>query len=394
MPNPMISIIIPVYNGSNYLREAIDSALAQTYDNYEVIVVNDGSNDGGATEEIALSYGERIRYFKKENGGVATALNLGIGKMRGEYFSWLCPDDRYMPEKLSAQWDALRDRGTPRAIAYSDYDVLDMETGTVSHAEIKRQYPPEKLENSVFPVLYGLIHGCSLLIHKSHFERVGLFDEMLRTAQDYDLWFRMFRGQELVFVPRSLICGRCHPEQGTRVISSFQQEEGCFYYKAYMELSPREQYKIFGHPAFLYRHVEAALRRCGVSEDCREAAAGRFRDLRDTVECAALAAEFCRRFRVLREGTKKICIFCCGQYGWSLRNALADLGITVDFFSDNDLGLWGKSLDGCRCVSPEELGRIQEETLIIVSAYRPFAVLEQLRDMRHVTSKQAIESIL
>ena len=73
-----VSIIIPVYNGSNYLKEAIESALAQTYDNVEVLVVNDGSNDGGATEQIALSYGERIRYFKKENGGVASALNVGI----------------------------------------------------------------------------------------------------------------------------------------------------------------------------------------------------------------------------------------------------------------------------------------------------------------------------
>ena len=76
MKNPKVSIIIPVYNGENYLREAIDSALAQTYKNFEVIVVNDGSSD--KTDEICKSYGSRIRYFKKENGGVSTALNLGI----------------------------------------------------------------------------------------------------------------------------------------------------------------------------------------------------------------------------------------------------------------------------------------------------------------------------
>ena len=86
MQKSLVSIIIPVYNGANYLREAIDSALNQTYQNCEVIVVNDGSDDNGKTEEITLSYGSRIRYFRKENGGVATALNAGIREMQGEYF--------------------------------------------------------------------------------------------------------------------------------------------------------------------------------------------------------------------------------------------------------------------------------------------------------------------
>ena len=75
---PKVSVIIPVYNGSNYMREAIDSALAQTYKNIEIIVVNDGSTDN--TEEIALSYGDKIKYYSKENGGVATALNFAIEK--------------------------------------------------------------------------------------------------------------------------------------------------------------------------------------------------------------------------------------------------------------------------------------------------------------------------
>ena len=87
--NPLVSIVIPVFNGSNYLREAIDSALGQTYKSIEVIVVNDGSNDGGKTREIVLSYGGRVRYFEKENGGVASALNEGLKEMNGEYFSWL-----------------------------------------------------------------------------------------------------------------------------------------------------------------------------------------------------------------------------------------------------------------------------------------------------------------
>ncbi len=104
---PLVSIIIPVYNGSNYMCEAIDSALAQTYANIEVIVVNDGSVDNGATEKIAKSYGEKIRYYQKPNGGVSSALNLGIANMRGEYFSWLSHDDVYMPDKIEKEIAAL-----------------------------------------------------------------------------------------------------------------------------------------------------------------------------------------------------------------------------------------------------------------------------------------------
>ena len=85
------------------MRDAIDSALAQTYDNYEVIVVNDGSTDDGKTDAIAKSYGDKIRYFHKKNGGVSTAINYGVKHMTGEYFSWLSHDDIYMPDKLKKE---------------------------------------------------------------------------------------------------------------------------------------------------------------------------------------------------------------------------------------------------------------------------------------------------
>ena len=123
---PLVSIIIPVYNGSNYMREAIDSALAQTYENFEVIVVNDGSTDGGKTERIALSYGNRIRYYHKENGGVATAMNFGIHEMKGEYFSWLSHDDIFYPDKIKIQMEAIRESGNPTTIAHGSFVTWDM----------------------------------------------------------------------------------------------------------------------------------------------------------------------------------------------------------------------------------------------------------------------------
>ena len=102
---PKVSIVIPVYNGERYVRYAIDSALAQTYDNIEIIVVNDGSTD--KTDEIVKSYGNKVRYIKKKNGGVSSALNMAIEKMKGEYFSWLSHDDTYEPTKIEDEIDYL-----------------------------------------------------------------------------------------------------------------------------------------------------------------------------------------------------------------------------------------------------------------------------------------------
>ena len=89
------------------MREAIDSALTQTYTNTEIIVINDGSNDSGKTRKIVLSYGNKIKYFEKENGGVSTALNFGINNMAGDYFSWLSHDDLYLPNKIETEINYL-----------------------------------------------------------------------------------------------------------------------------------------------------------------------------------------------------------------------------------------------------------------------------------------------
>lgn len=208
---PLVSIVIPVYNGEKYMREAIDSALGQTYPNIEVIVVNDGSID--RTDEIAKSYGERIRYFKKENGGVSTALNLAIENMRGEYFSWLSHDDAYFPEKIEANLTALRKENSLTRIVYSDWNMVDQHSEFITTASAKLAHRNADFEFGLFPIVRGVIHGCTLLIHKSHFERVGAFDENLRTTQDYELWLKMFKDQRLIYLSTPLVRGRTHEKQ-------------------------------------------------------------------------------------------------------------------------------------------------------------------------------------
>lgn len=391
MENPKVSVIIPVYNGSNYMREAIDSALAQTYDNFEVLVVNDGSNDGGKTEETALSYGSRIRYFAKENGGVATALNLGIEKMEGEYFSWLSHDDLYAPNKLAAQIQALRSCGCWRRIVYSDYDILDMASMSKETTHFQDQYR-QKLSDSVFPVLYGLIHGCSLLIHKSHFERVGRFDETLITSQDYDMWFRMFRGEKTIFVPQRLICSRRHPEQGTNTIACYQQESANFFMNTVMSLSAGELLPVFGHPALVYWQVAWTLAGYGNKEACRK--------LTEWYRAFPVPDNAKQRMKAFQAWTanmyqpgKQVCVFGCGDFGRRCRFLLSAAGIAVDFVSDNNPALWGKLVDGIPCISPAQLQERSQDTLVLVALSRPEPVLEQLQ-CPHIITKQMIDRAL
>jgi len=216
-----VSVVIPVYNGSNFLREAVDSALAQTYPHFEVIVVNDGSDDDGATENIALSYGDRIRYFKKANGGVASALNLGIRAMSGDYFSWLSHDDVYYPDKLAAQIAFLGGLPGP-AVLYSDYDIIDAQSIVRGRATIKH-YSPEEFGRAL--IVDHPIQGCSALVPRDCLERTGLFDETLRTTQDYDLWFRMAQRCDFVHMPSALLQSREHAEQGTVTMTTVHVRE-------------------------------------------------------------------------------------------------------------------------------------------------------------------------
>ena len=218
--NPPVSIVIPVYNGSNYLREAIDSALNQTYKNIEVLVINDGSHDGGATETIALSYGERIRYFSKPNGGVASALNMAIENMTGEYFSWLSHDDLYIERKVERQIEFLsaiphEERGN--IIVYSDYAHFTNSPGKVTLRKMPG-VPPAEFR--YWLTTENILHGCTLLIPKVAFSGIGRFDIQLRTTQDYDLWFRLAKEFNFLHLGECLVKSRLHSNQGSKTMAA------------------------------------------------------------------------------------------------------------------------------------------------------------------------------
>lgn len=214
MFKPRVSIIIPVYNGSDYLAEAIESSLAQTYRNLEIVVVNDGSIDDGQTARIARSYGERIHYFEQPNGGVAAALNLAISHATGEYVSWLSHDDLYYTDKVSSQVEVLAgmvDRN--RVVLYGDYTVfLDDAVDRLTEMRLPDTRPEQF---RYFITTQNCLHGCTLLLPKKAFEECGGFDTKLRTTQDYDLWYRIAETYRFIHVPKLLVKARAHAGQGS-----------------------------------------------------------------------------------------------------------------------------------------------------------------------------------
>lgn len=239
--NPLVSIVVPVYNGSNFLREALDSALAQTYKNLEIIVVNDGSTDD--TESIALSYGDKIRYFAKENGGTSTALNLGIAKMRGTYFSWLSHDDLYYPHKIEREVEVLSKLENKDTIIISDLDGMTDHTRTFTTAlyQAHRDAYPKRNSSYLYPVIYNKTHGCTHLIPKKVFDVVGLFDVEERVAHDFEFYYRAFAKFPHFYIDEPLIAARDSSDrQGKRSHTRGNVEYSLLYIDILEHLSDEE----------------------------------------------------------------------------------------------------------------------------------------------------------
>ena len=243
--SPLVSIVIPVFNGANYMRQAIDSALAQTYPQVEVLVVNDGSTDNGETERIAGSYGERIRYFAKENGGVASALNRGLREMRGSYFAWLSHDDAFLPEKTSRQVGFLR-ANRAFAACYTDYLQVDPGGAVIRRVAVPWR-PREKALKALFARQY--INGSTVMVQRECFDRVGIFDEKLRYTQDMEMWFRLLQHYEFGRVPWPLARQRVHPEQGSRDARPHQRESRELLERLFADLGGKGLLDKMGEPA-------------------------------------------------------------------------------------------------------------------------------------------------
>ncbi len=183
---PRVSVVIPAYNSAAFLREAIQSVLNQTYSDFEVVVVDDGSTDN--TESVVRSFGDRVSYLKQDNRGAGAARNHGIKRSKGKYVAFLDSDDLWLPGKLAEQIPLL-DRDAEIGLVYSDWAVVpeqgDAEPSYLRNRPAASGYVFDELVQSGFILTSGTV------VRRSCLDEVGDFDETLSIAQDFDLWLRI-----------------------------------------------------------------------------------------------------------------------------------------------------------------------------------------------------------
>lgn len=196
---PLVSVIIPAYQAAGRIRETLDSVFAQSYTNFEVMLVNDGSPDTEALEQAIRTYGERLIYIRQENRGPSGARNTAIRAARGKYIACLDSDDIYLPEHLARLVPLLEEQGLDLVYCDSNFirDGAPVGRAFVGRAfERQPQSPPVTFEKL-------LTEECSVTTSAVVASRqamidAGLFDEGYRRSEDFDLWLRMcFRGAKM-----------------------------------------------------------------------------------------------------------------------------------------------------------------------------------------------------
>jgi glycosyltransferase involved in cell wall biosynthesis len=238
----VVSIIIPAYNAEKYLGETIESVQAQSYRDWELIVVNDGSRD--RTAEIAERYAQqdrRVDVLNKANGGVAAARNVGFEQIRGdaEFICFLDADDIWLPDTLQTLLQTLQ--AEPQAVAAHGLpSCIDAESRPLRPGELETlmrdrwaveggrlvPWPPERPTTFACEVVTNYVHTSGLiLLRREILEKAGLFDERMGGCADWDLWLRLCRFGDLAFVDRTVLEYRQHADNMSGKNSLMAEDE-------------------------------------------------------------------------------------------------------------------------------------------------------------------------
>jgi glycosyltransferase involved in cell wall biosynthesis len=197
---PLVSIIMPTYNCGPYISAAIDSVLAQEYQNYELIIIDDGSTDD--TEKVLKQYKGNFNYIKQNNAGPSAARNRGIKESRGEILAFLDSDDIWYPDRLEKSVGFLLEHPDVKMVS-SDVDFFD-ETGIVINGQISLEKTVH--EGSIYDKLFlqNFISTITVTFWKECLDKAGIFDLRFRHGEEYDLWLRISHFYKYGFIRKSL----------------------------------------------------------------------------------------------------------------------------------------------------------------------------------------------
>src|SRR5258707_1904027 len=208
-----ISVVIPAYNVAAFIAETLESVFAQSFTEFEVIIVNDGSPDTQEFELAIMPYRERVRYLKQENRGAGAARNTGLHAALGELIAFLDADDLWSPDYLKEQLKFIREYGCDLACADAMIFGVSADAGRSYMDSLMESAPPTGLVTFLELVNAdrSLITS-GVVVRRDLVLEVGLFDEALRNAQDFDLWLRLARtGPRLAYQRKVLLSYRSRP---------------------------------------------------------------------------------------------------------------------------------------------------------------------------------------
>lgn len=212
MATPTVSIIVPTFNRAHYLPECLDSLVTQTVPPLEIIVVDDGSEDG--TKEVVTRYGPPVRYVHKENGGKPSAVNLALKQCRGDLIWLFDDDDVALPDAIKHRLEALAKKPEAGFVYSAHYLGTDGDGGKIRRCKLYT--PPTPSGESFF---LAIMKGCffhlnSALVKRELYQAAGEFDGQLRTGEDYDMQIRLARLSRPAFSCKPSFVFRQH--QGAR----------------------------------------------------------------------------------------------------------------------------------------------------------------------------------
>ena len=226
MKTPLVSVVIPTYNRRHLIEEALDSVFTQTFTDYEVILVDDGSTDG--TEAfVRKKYGDCLRYVRQENQGISGARNTGIANASGKYVAFLDSDDKWLPEKLARQTAFME--------AHPEVGLLSTKLaryelgGSREHVEICPVDFPKNFQD----LLTGKnnVPTTTTMVRRACFEKSGVFDRELPVAEDWDLWLRIAEHYGLACLDEILAEHRDHSQKTTQNLAKTYEGYWRFYAK-------------------------------------------------------------------------------------------------------------------------------------------------------------------